>query len=201
MNMPISNDAYWDELGIAWRATNPDLNVITPKLMTRLRWQRIVMLGMMAAGIALSIAGLILGIYTLVAAFSAHIWNFVTRGLAIIVISLLFALASWSVREGLRTHTRSLMEMIDASISRAEGLSRAVQMGYWVCAVAAVFGLVGEAIRARLYHPAAMSPIGSLILLAVSCAALFFYHRHVRSDLARFRYLRGALRSDDRATA
>jgi len=197
MNMPTSNDAYFDELGIGWRATNPDLDVITPKLLARLRWQRILMLSMITAGIALSIAGLILGIYTLIAAFSAHIWNYVTRGMAIIAISLLFALASWSVREGLRTHTRSLMEMIDASISRAEGLSRAVRIGYWVCAVAAVFGLVGEAIRARLYHPAAMSPIGSLILLAVSCAALFLYHRHVRSDLARFRYLRGALGSNE----
>lgn len=195
--MPTSNDAYFDELGIGWRATNPDLDVITPKLLARLRWQRILMLSMITAGIALSIAGLILGIYTLIAAFSAHIWNYVTRGMAIIAISLLFALASWSVREGLRTHTRSLMEMIDASISRAEGLSRAVRIGYWVCAVAAVFGLVGEAIRARLYHPAAMSPIGSLILLAVSCAALFLYHRHVRSDLARFRYLRGALGSNE----
>lgn len=195
--MPTSNDDYWDELGIAWRATNPDLTVITPRLMARMRWQRIGMLGMMAVGIPLSIGGLILGIYTLVAGFSFHIWNFVTRGIAVLVISLLFGLASWSVRGGLRAYTGSLMEMIDASISRTEGLTRAVRLGYWVCAVAAVFGLVGYAIRARLDHPAAMSPIGPLIFLGISCAALLLYHRHVRNDLARFRYLRHALGKDD----
>jgi hypothetical protein len=195
--MPTSNDAYWDELGIAWRMTNPDPNVITPRLIARLRWQRIAMLGLVVAGIPLSIAGLILCVYTLWVGLSFHVWNFLTRGIAFLAISSLLALASWSVRAGLRAYTGSLMEMIDASISRAEGLSRSLRMGYWACAIAAAFGLVGYAIRAHFYHPAAMSPIGPLIFLGVSCAALFFYHRHVRSDLARFRYLRGALARDD----
>ncbi|MGH8218863.1 MAG: hypothetical protein ACREUT_09915 [Steroidobacteraceae bacterium] len=194
--MPTSNDAYWDELGIAWRATNPDLNAITPKLKARLRWQGVGMLGIAVVGIPLSLAGLILGIYTLWVGVSHHTWNFVTRGIAVIAISFVLALASWSLRAGMRGAPGSLMEMIDLAIVRAERLRHAVRMGYWACAIAAVFGLVGYAIRARFYHPAAMSPIWPLIFLGVSCVGLFLYHRHVGKDLARFRYLRRALRGD-----
>ena len=194
--MPTSNDSYWDELGVAWRATNADLNAITPKLKTRLRWQGFGMLAIVVVGIPLSVAGLILGLYTLWIGWAHHVWFFLTRGVAIVWMSYLLALASWSLHTGMRGYTGSLMEMIDGSIMRAEGLSRAVRMGYWGCAISVVFGVVGYGIRARFYHPAAMSPVGPLLLLGVSCMALYLYHWHVANDLARFKYLRGALARD-----
>ena len=37
--MTNSSDAYWDELGFAWCAIDPDLGLVTPRLRNRLRRQ------------------------------------------------------------------------------------------------------------------------------------------------------------------
>src|SRR4029078_2476037 len=37
--MTAPRDAYWDELGIAWCAIKPEVNVIAPRLKARLRRQ------------------------------------------------------------------------------------------------------------------------------------------------------------------
>lgn len=188
-----SNDVYWDELGVAWRAINPQPSVIAPKLESRLRRQAAAVLGIIMVGVPLSIGGLVLGIYTVWIGWSHGIWNFISRGVAVIAISSLLAIAAFSRRGSGRVDLSSLGDMLDLGIVQAERFRRVVQAGYWACGVAGVLGLLGYGIRVHFYRPPAMSPIEPLALLALLAIALFLFGRRVRDDLVRLRYLKGIL--------
>lgn len=188
-----SNDVYWDELGVAWRAINPEPSVIAPKLETRLRRQAAAVLGIIIVGVPLSIGGLVLGIYTVWIGWSHGIWNFASRGVAVIAISSLLAIAAFSRRGSGRVDSSSLADMLDLGIVQAERFRRVVQAGYRACGVAAVLGLLGYGIRVHFYRPPAMSPIEPLVLLALLAIALSLFGRRVRDDLVRLRYLKGIL--------
>ncbi|HJS92591.1 MAG TPA: hypothetical protein VJ738_21665 [Steroidobacteraceae bacterium] len=192
-----SNDVYWDELGVAWRAINPEPSVIAPKLETRLRRQAAAVLAIMVVGVPLSIGGLVLGISTAWIGWSHGIWNFIARGVAIIAISSLLAIAAFSRRGSGRVDSSSLADMLDLGIVQAERFRRAVRAGCWACGVAAVLGLLGYGIRVHFYRPPAMSPIEPLVLLALLVIALYLFGRRNRDDLARLKYLRGVLMRPD----
>jgi hypothetical protein len=192
-----SNDVFWDELGVAWRAIDPQPSVIGPKLKTRLRRQAAAVLGIAIVGVPLSIGGLVLGIYTVWIGWSHGIWNFLSRGVALIAISSLLATAAWSRRGSGRVDSGSLVGMLDLGIVQAERFGRVVQAGYWACGVAAALGLIGYGIRVHFYRPPAMSPIEPLLLLALVVIALLLFGRRLRDDLARLKYLRGILRRPD----
>jgi hypothetical protein len=187
------NDVYWDDLGVAWRAINPEPRVIGPKLQTRLRRQAAAVLAIIMIAVPLSLAGLVLGIYTLWIGCAHGIWNFIPRGVALIAISSLLALTAWSRRGSGRVAASSLADMLDLGIVQAERFRRVVLTGYWACGVAAVLGLIGYGIRVHFYRPPAISPIEPLLLLALMAIALFLFGRRVRDDLARLKYLRGIL--------
>jgi hypothetical protein len=191
------NDVYWDELGVAWRAINPEPSVIGPKLEIRLRRQAAAMLAIVILAVPLSIAGLALGIYTLWIGCAHGIWNFVSRGVALVAISSLLVLAAWSRRGSGRVDSSSLTDMLDLGIVQAGRFRRMVRTGYWTCGLAAVFGLIGYGIRVQLHRPPAMSPVEPLLLLALIAIALLLFGRRVRDDLARLKYLRGILSRPD----
>jgi hypothetical protein len=191
--MNFTTDAYWDELGIAWRAFNPDLSALEQRLRLRLRTQALCANVLAFLGIPLSVAIAALGAFTVWIGFSTGAWNFVTRGIALIAIAALLAFAGWSQRTGGRGETSTLSQMLALALLRAERLRKAAVLGIAICAVAAVFGLVGYAIRIRIGHAPAMSPLEPLALLALATLALILYARRAADDLRRLRYLKRAL--------
>lgn len=121
-------------------------------------------------------------------------WNFVTRGIAIIATSAILTLALSSLLPvGSSGPTGGLSEMIDLAIRRAQRTLALIRAGLYACVIAAMFGLVGTAIRTRLAAPPRMSPIVDLAVLALVALALTLYGRQVKVELWKYRALRDAL--------
>jgi hypothetical protein len=192
--MTATTDAYWDELGIAWSAINPDINVIMPRLKSRLRRQSFLIRAGVAIGILLAAGGFIIGVVTIWRGWTADTWNFVTRGIAILAVSALLSIAvSLLLPVSASGDVKALAEMIDLAIARAERTLKTIRLGFYACAVVAVLGLAGTAIRTYLSRPPSVSPIIDLAVLAIFALGLFLYARHTRVDLAKYRCLKKAL--------
>lgn len=141
----------------------------------------------------MSIAALALGAFTLWRGFSSSAWNFVTRGIAIAIISFLIAFVSWSQRIGARAATSTLAEMIDVAISRIQKLRQAALIGIYICAVAVTFGVLGYFIRRHMGQAPAMSPGWPSGLLVLASVTLMLYVRRATDELKRLRYLKSCL--------
>ena len=192
--MTATTDAYWDELGVAWSAINPDINVIVPRLKSRLHRQSFLIRAGVAIGILLAAGGFILGGVTIWRGWTSAAWNFVTRGIAILAISVLLSTAvSLLLPVRASRDVKALAEMIDLAIARAERTLKTVRLGFYACATAAVLGMAGTAIRTYLSRPPSLSPIIDVVVLATFALGLFLYARHARVDLAKYRYLKKAL--------
>lgn len=188
--MMEQNDAYWDNLGLAWTAIKPDPKVLMPQLRWRLRWQAMLMGGVVFGGVPVGLAGVGLGVWTIWLGSSVGAWHFVIRGVAIVLISTLAVGAAWSFRSALRDHTESLSAMIELALLRAEKWRLAIGLGYVICAIAAVLGLVGYGIRVHFGKPPAMSPIEPLVLLTAIVVILLLCHAAIRERVAKYRYLK-----------
>ena len=86
--------------------------------------------------------------------------------------------------------------MIDLAIARAQRTLFMIRLGLYACAIAALSGLVGTAIRTNLAGPPRMSPVVDVALLVMVAMGLFFYGRHIRVDLEKLRALKHALAMD-----
>lgn len=191
--MTEPRDAYWDELGIAWTAIEPDLRASMPRMKRQLRWQTLSLAAVTFGGVPVGIAGGVLGVWTIWLGLSTGIWNFATRGAAILVISLLIAGAGWSSRSTLRDNTETLSAMVELTLLRAEKWHLAIRLGYASCVVAAVLGMIGYGIRVHFGKPPAMSPVEPMVVLAGLGLVLVLLHRSVRRRIAKYRYLRRLL--------
>ena len=192
--MIATSDAYWDELGVAWSAINPDINVIMPRLKSRLRRQSFLIRAGVAIGALLGAGGFIVGFATIWRGWATDTWTFVTRGIAIVVVSALVSIAvSLLLPVRASADVKALTEMIDLAVARAERTLKTIRLGFYACAVLAVFGLVGTAVRTYLSRPPAVSVAIDLAALAIFALGLFVYARHTRVDLAKYRYLKKAL--------
>ena len=191
--MTEPRDAYWDELGIAWTAIEPDLRASMPRMKRQLRWQTLLLVAVTFGGVPVGIAGGVLGVWTIWLGLSTGIWNFATRGAAILVISLLIAGAGWSSRSTLRDNTETLSAMVELTLLRAEKWHLAIRLGYASCVVAATLGMIGYGIRVHSGKPPAMSPVESMAVLAGLGLVLVLLHRSVRRRIAKYRYLRRLL--------
>jgi len=192
--MRAPNDAYWDELGVAWSALNPDINVIMPRLKSRLRRQSFLIRAGIAVGTLLAAGGLIIGALTIWKGWATDTWNFVTRGIAVLAISALVSIAvSLLLPVRASGDVKALAEMIDLAIARAERNLKTIRLGFYACTVAAVLGLAGTAIRTYRSRPPSVSPIIDLAVLAIFALGLFLYARHTRVDIAKYRCLKKAL--------
>ena len=160
------NDAYWDDLGIAWRATAPDAGLVTSKLEARLGRQTALARAGAVAGLGGGLLALGLAAWTVWIGADGHAGNFVTRGLSIAVVGVLMLLAARSLWSGDRAGG-SLREMLELSMRRSERQARAAGLGFLAVVTLAIGGLVGYAIRARMGHPPAMSPVEAVLALAV----------------------------------
>ena len=192
-----SNDAYWDELGIAWRATAPDPGLVASNLEARLRRQRTLARTGAVIGFCGGLLALGLGAWTMWLGLGAHAWNFVTRGVSIAVVGLLMLLAARSLGEGGRAAGASLGEMLEQSMRRAQQQARAAGLGCLAVVVLAAGGLIGYAIRVRAGRPPAMSPIEALLALAVLALVLLWIRQGQARAARTCRHLAQALAYDE----
>jgi hypothetical protein len=188
----MTQDAYWDDLGVAWTAISPKAE-IAPHLKRRLRRQTLFTAAMLFTGLPLSLAGMALGVWTIWRGASAEAWFFVTRGIAILTISALLGIAAWSFRTAWKDNSQSLAAMIELALARAERWQRAIRLGYFALGIAILFGTVGYEIRLSVGKPPAMSPVEPLILLAVLGFVLFLLQGKAKNDIAKYSYLRQLL--------
>ena len=92
--MTTPRDPYWDELGVAWSAINPDIDVIAPRLKARLRRQSLLITaGASLQGCLSALLAYFLGALTIWSGWTTGTWNFVTRGIAIVAISVILAIS------------------------------------------------------------------------------------------------------------
>ena len=190
----MTTDAYWDELGIAWTATVPNLTEFAPNLTIRFRRQIWLFRTGFLASIVLGLTGLILGLWTTWLGITHGLWNFAIRGPAIVIIGLLALAAAhafWS--RGAMDDGCPVSEMIDLAIIRAKRLLLVVRLSLSACGVAAVFGVAGAMMRSHFARPPHLSPVVDVILLALAMTVLALCGRSVKVDLAKFEYLKRAL--------
>lgn len=193
----MTQDPFWDELGVAWVAAVPKIGAITPQLESRLRGQTMFIRGALLLGICASVAGLILGGVTIWIGVNSGAWNFVTRGIALLAMALLAGVAAGALSPVRASdEARALSEMIELSIARARRALLTVRLALWACAVAGVFGLAGSVLRTHLSGPPKMSPVVDLALLGVVAVALVLYRQNMTAALAKFEYLKRALAAD-----
>lgn len=191
----MTNDSYWDELGIAWCMNQAPTDLIQSKLRARLRRQSIVIVTCMLIGLLLGVFGAALGAFTLRRGWTTETWNFVTRGIAVLVISgivLVAALKQVPVMGG--ANAKALPEMLDLNIARTRRVLMAIYLGLSASAVAMVLGLAGTALRA---NAPAVPPVLDVAILALLALGLFVYSRRVSGQLAKFRYLRRTLTTNN----
>jgi hypothetical protein len=194
--MTESSDTKWDELGVAWRAMDPNISVIKPRLEARLRRQTKWITAGLVIGLPLGAAGVLLGVVTICLGFLGP-WNFVTRGIAIVAMSAILMFALWSLQPvRSAAATSALSEMIDLAINRAQRTISLIRAGLYSCLIAAVFGLVGTAIRTHLGNPPKMSPVIDLVIVALIAFALWLYGQKIRAELAKYSALKRALAVD-----
>lgn len=195
--MTTAHDDYWDDLGVAWRAINPDASVIAPLIEARVRRQSRLIVATLVIALPLSVIGLSLGVFTIWRGWTMESVNFMTRGAAIVTIAILMAIAVLSlfaVRRG--QAAAAVSEMLDLSIARAQRTLLGVRLGMTACVVAAVMGLVGTVIRSRASGPPLMSPVVDLVLLALCALGLFAWGRNIRLHLRQLQAVRRALGSE-----
>ncbi len=196
--MTAPHDDYWDDLGVAWRAIEPDVSAITPRIEARVRRQSAQIVATLVIGLPLGAIGFCLGVFTIWRGWTTGSGNFVTRGVAIVTIAILGGIAMLSLLRVRAGGEAAVSEMLELSIARAQRTLIGIRLGLAACAVGAVMGLVGTAIRTRASGPPLMSPIVDLVLLALSAVGLFAWGRNVRFQLGRLRAVKRALGSDGR---
>lgn len=195
--MTKSSDAYWDELGVAWCAIDPDVTVVASRLEARLcRQSRWIRAGLVI-GLPMGAAGVLLGAVTIGIGLSSGAWNFVTRGIAIVAISAMLTCALWSLRSvSAAGNSSTLSQMIDLALGRAQRTLSLIRVGLYSCVIASVFGLVGAAIRMQFGRPPRMSPVIDLAIIALVALVLVLCRRQFRVELGQYRALRRVLAVD-----
>jgi len=188
------HDDYWDDLGVVWRAIDPDVSAIAPRIEARVRRQSVQIVATLVVGLPLSAIGVSLGVLTIWRGWTAGSVHFVTRGLAIVTIAGLMGLAMLSLLRVRAGRAVAVSDMLELSIARAQRVVIGIRLGMAACMVGAVMGLVGTAIRTRVSGPPLMSPIVDLVLLALSAAGLSAWGRNVRVQLGRLQAVKRALR-------
>lgn len=192
------DDPYWDELGIAWRSTERDLDQLAPRLEARLRRQSFAIAAAFALGFPLLCAGIALGAFTIWRGWTTETWNFVTRGIAIVIISALLirALAAFLP---FRTHanSRTLSGMLDIATSRIGRTLFLIRTAIAASIIAAAFGIAGAVIRMRAGSPPHLSPIIDLIIVALIIACLWLCERRTSTENRKLNYLRRTLGANE----
>ena len=191
----MTDEPFWDELGIAWQATTPAAAVPLDRMRAHFRTESRLLLGAMAASAVVGTALLALAVFTFSQAWGLGAWNFGTRGLALLIIGTilwLIARALWPVRSS--DNARSLSDFADVGFARSVQGLRVCALSFGVCAAAAILGVIGAALRTLAGHPPVVPVAVGLAMVAVLAGGVAAERRRFRRELARFAYLRNALR-------
>jgi hypothetical protein len=194
----MTNEPFWDELGIAWQAASPAIEVPLDRMKGHFRREtRQVRLAIVLAGL-LGTLGAGLGVLTLIQGWRLGALNFATRGIGVLVAAgILWTIVAtlWPVRRG--EEARSLKDFADLGLARARRGRRVVVLGLAGIAGAAVLGVIGAVIRSAVGRPPALSPFIDLAVLALLAGIAEALRRRFRGEEARFAYLRKALQTSD----
>jgi hypothetical protein len=188
------SNSYQDELGVAWYAIDPNLSIIASRLKILLRRQSRWITAGLIIGLPSCVLGMVLGVTSIgIGGFSGQ-WNFVTRGIAWVAMSPIFAYALASLLDVRSESTASeLSEMIDLAIDRAQKTVSLVAAGFYACVIAAIFWLAGAALRPHVGRAPQLSPFVALTIFALIALVLFQYRRQVWITLGTYRALRQAV--------
>jgi len=108
--------------------------------------------------------------------------------------------ATWRLQDASTLDAaQALSQMIDLAIDHAQKTLSLIRAGLYCCVIAAVFGLVGNAIRTNFGRPPKMSPIVPLTILAVVALAVVIWGRRTRLELGKYRSLKQALAVEETA--
>jgi hypothetical protein len=195
--MPRDEDAFWDELGVSWRATIRDPASVSCRLEARLKLQSALITAGTTAATSLGVLGFGLAAWTLWIGWTGQVWNFMTRGVTVAAISVLAIMAGLALRTRDRLGTRSLQEMVRFSITRTERLIRVTDLACYSLVILAVGGMIGYALRTRFGRPPAVSPVEDLLVLSVAGLALLWFRRSQARALRRHQHILKAFRSGD----
>ena len=187
--MPRDENAFWDELGISWRASISDPSLLSSRLEGRLKLQTALLTAGTIAAVALGLVGFGLAGWALWVGWTSHTWNFIMRGVTLAAVSLLVIMASLALRTRNGLETRSLRDMLQASITRTERLIRAVDLACCSIVILAVGGMAGYALRLRFSRPPSMSPVEDLLALSVAGLALVWFRRSQARVLRKYRHV------------
>lgn len=182
-------DAFWDDLGVSWRASISDEGLFSSRLEARIRLESALFTGGTIVGSIVSLLCVGLAAWALWIGWSNHIWNFLTRGVTLAAVSVLAAMATLTLRARHGMETRSVSEMLQASIARTERLIRAADLACYAVMILAFGGTVGYALRVRLGHPPAGPLAQDLLILVLAGLALVWYRRNHACALKKYRYL------------
>lgn len=187
--MTRNDDAFWDELGVSWRASIPDAGLISSRLEARLRLQSALLAGGTIVGSAISLLVAGLAAWVSWIGWSSHVWNFLTRGATLAAVSVLVVMSTLALRARGGMETRSLREMLLASIAKTERLIRAADLACYAVAMLALGGTAGYALRVRLGHPPALPLAEDLLMSVLAGLLLIWYRRSQTHSLRKYRHL------------
>lgn len=195
--MARDDDAFWDDLGVAWRASIPDAGLVSSRLEARFRLQSALLTGGTIVGSVTSLLCAGLAVWALWVGWSSPTWNFLTRGVTLAAVSVLAVMATLALRARDGMRTRSLRETLQASIVGIERLIRAADMACYAMVILAFGGTVGYAIRMHLARPPAVPLAEDLLALAVAGLVLGWYRRSQVHTLRKYRHLSQAFDGGD----
>lgn len=191
----MTNEPFWDELGIAWQALSPAPTIQLDRMKARFRRETLqIRLAVFLAAL-FGTLGIVLGFFTLWQGWRLGAANFGVRGLAVLIVAAILwvmVVTLWQVRGS--DDARSLHDFAELGWARARRSRRAVVLALTGCAVAAALGVAGTIVRTTADHPPALSPYVDLLVLAVLAVLVEALRRRFRSEEARFAYLRNVLR-------
>ncbi len=194
-------EPYWgSERGVDWTAIDPNLRAIASRLPVRLRRQTQWMAVAAVTGMLFGAMGVALGLMTIGTGLAFSIWNFVSPGLAIITMSVIVIVATWPLRN-IRSPdgAHAMSPMIDLALDYARKTVSLTKAGLYCCGIAAIFGLVGTAIRTHFERPPKMSPMIALTVVALVALIVFILGQQSRRELGKYRRLKHALAMDGAA--
>jgi hypothetical protein len=151
-------------------------------------------------GLLFGAMGVLLGLTTIGSGLAFHIWNFITRGVAIIAMSVIIMVATWRLQDSTSLDAaQRLSQMLDLAIEHAQKTLSFIRAGLYCCVIAVVFGFLGNAIRTHFGNPPKMSPLVPLTILALVASAAVIWGRQTRLELGKYRSLKQAVAVDETA--
>lgn len=191
----MTKEPFWDELGIAWQAAAPALDVPLQRMKAHFRRESHLLRGAIVAAAIAGAALLAISAFTFLQAWRLAAWNFGTRGLALLIAGAalwLIVRALWPVRGS--DNARSLSDFADLGFARATKGLRVCALSFAVCGAAAALGVIGAVFRTMAGHPPAVPVAIDLALLALFAGGVASERRRFLREQARFAHLRQALR-------